>query len=181
MCKILYFALKIIFSFLSEMFFDFYVLDHCSFRKLQCPDTHIVNACAYTHTHTTLSSATTRTVLCHPLSVVGFSHPTCSWEPTILSFNFSFFLWFDQIRGPLWAFCTLYMFAVIKVWVSPKLKLNVNVASYPVVHSGNLKMKSLFYFFQLFPSRVCSFKSKDVCREKEMSIYALFLTSCNLK
>lgn len=54
--------------------------------KLLCPHTHIVrivnaHACMHTHTHTILSTATTSTVFCLPLSVDGFSHPTCSWSP----------------------------------------------------------------------------------------------------
>lgn len=70
--------------------------------KLLCPHTHIVRvvkACSthtYTrdhthiraHTQTILSTATTSTVFCLPLSVDGFSHPTCSWEPTFLSSDF---------------------------------------------------------------------------------------------
>lgn len=62
--------------------------------RLLCPHTHIVNivnACTSTthaQTQTILSTATTHTVLCLPLSVDGFSHPTCIWEPTILSCRF---------------------------------------------------------------------------------------------
>ena len=79
----------------NQLFFSLFggtavlILDHCSLPKTAMPthphseDSECTRIHLHTraHTHTHLSAATTSTVFCLPLSVDGFSHPTCSWSP----------------------------------------------------------------------------------------------------